>query len=778
MTDAHVLRSITDLVPGEHLCCLYETAEEHRILTADFLRRGLERGEKAACFGDARGVEAVLGRLREMGVDVDRCRSRGQLETLVREEAEARQARFEPAEAIASLGSETDRAVAQGFPALCVASEMTWACLKPPSLEKVIEYESRLNDFFARSRCLAICQYDLRRAAPDVLLKILYAHPIIGIGTKVYDNFYYMPPGDLLGDQSAAVTLHQLLENIIRRNEAERALLARHEHLETLVADRTAELVRANAQLRREIEDRQRALQALNGERDFTSAVLDTAGALVVVLDRDGRIVRFNRMCEQVTGYSFPEVKDRVFWDLLLVPEEQEPVKAVFHQLRSGSFPQRYENHWVAKSGERRLIAWSNTCIADARGEVVYVIGTGLDVTEQRRAEEALHQSEERLRQAQKMEAVGRLAGGIAHDFNNQLTVVTGYCQLLLRDMRPDDPLRTAVEEVLRAAQRSETLTSRLLTFSRKQIMHPHVLNLGDVIADLRDMLTRIIGEDIRLRVTLGKGLGNVRADRALFEQAVMNLVVNARDAMPRGGVLSVLTANKAFDEAYAAAHPELAAGRYVLVVVRDTGLGMDAETLQRVFDPFFTTKPVGQGTGLGLPMVYGFVKQSGGHITVQSRPGKGTTVRLFLPRVEAEVDRPKAPPRRAPTGRGTETILLVEDDEAVRTLVARVLGKWGYKVLPTASSREALEASEKHPEAFDLLITDLVMPDMDGSELARQLRAGRPAMKVLFISGYTKDAVMQRGVLDESSNLLTKPFGLEELTEAVRRILDAAPGD
>jgi CheY-like chemotaxis protein len=304
--------------------------------------------------------------------------------------------------------------------------------------------------------------------------------------------------------------------------------------------------------------------------------------------------------------------------------------------------------------------------------------------------------------------------------------------------------------------------------------MHPQVINLADVIADLREMLARMIGEDIRLRIISRKNLGNIQADRGLLEQALMNLVVNARDAMPRGGVLSVLMANKTFDEAYAATHPELPAGRYVLLVVRDTGIGMDAETLQRIFDPFFTTKPLGQGTGLGLPMVYGFVKQSGGHITVESRPGKGTTVHIFLPAVEAEVQRPKAAALPAPGKLGTETILLVEDDDAVRTLVTRVLSKGGYKVLPAASPREAIATSEEHPGTFDLLITDLVMPEMDGSELARQLRGRRPDMRVLFISGYTKDAVVQRGVLDSGVSLLTKPFGLDALTETVRRVLDA----
>ncbi|MCX5654156.1 MAG: MEDS domain-containing protein [Planctomycetota bacterium] len=774
MDEGHVLRLLTDVIPGEHLCCLYETAEEHRTLTADFLRHGLERGEKAVCLGDARAVEAVLGHMRQIGVDVDRCCKRGQLETVVREDGEAQAAKFEPREAIASLGSQTDRAVAQGYPALRVASDMTWACQKPPSLEKVIEYESRLNDFFTGSRCLAICQYDLGRAVPEVLLKIIYAHPIISIGDKVYDNFYYMPPGELLGGKPSAFTLRKVIENLVRRNEAERAILDRHERLEALVAERAAELVQTNAQLRREIEDRQRALLALNGERDFTAAILNTAGALVVVMDRDGRVVRFNRMCEQVTGYSFQEVKDRTFWDLFLTPEEKEPVRALFHQMQAGNFPNHYENYWVGKTGERRLIAWSNTCIVDGSGQVQYIIGTGIDITEQRRAEEALRHSEERLRQAQKMEAIGRLAGGLAHDFNNQLTVATGYCELLLREMRPDNPLRPAVEEILRAARRSETLTSRLLTFSRKQIMHPQVINLADVVADLREMLARMIGEDIRLRVISRKNLGNVQADRGLLEQALMNLVVNARDAMPRGGVLSILMANKTFDEAYAATHPELPAGRYVLLVVRDTGIGMDAETLQQIFDPFFTTKPVGQGTGLGLPMVYGFVKQSGGHITVESRPGKGTTVRIFLPVTEAEVPRPKAAARPAPGKLGTETILLVEDDDAVRTLVTRVLGKGGYKVLPAASPREAIATSEEHPGTFDLLITDLVMPEMDGSELARQLRGRRPDMKVLFISGYTKDAVVQRGVLDSGVSLLTKPFGLDALTETVRSILDA----
>jgi len=903
------LRSIADLAPGDHLCCLYRSDEEYRAFTVAFLRDGLQRGEKILCLAYAGAADAVLAGLRDAGGDVARSVARGQLVTRILDEAALREAPFEPAAGIAWLRSEAQRAVAEGYPALRVASDMTWACQERPMPDTVVEYEARLNDFFPVSKCLAICQYDLRRSAPEKLLSILYAHPLVVIGAKIYENFYHIPVDELLGNRPAAAALTKVLENLVDHNEAARALRDRQERLEVLVGKRTLELSEANARLRREIEDRTRAgqaleesrhfiervleatpgllyiydplehrtlyanraaetffgrtieefqrrgpvlvedfvhpddvplvvehhrrmlgaadgqvgevefrvrhadgqwrwlrcrdvpfsrtpdgrthqilgvaedvtghkgvLDALNAERDFIAAVLNTAGALVVVMDREGRIIRFNHTCELVTGYAADEAIGRCLWDLLIVPEEKEPVKAVFGKLVSGDFPNTHENHWISKTGERRLIAWSNTAIVGGRGEVVYVIGTGLDVTEQRRAEEALRQSEERLRQAQKMEAIGRLAGGIAHDFNNQLTVVLGYCDMLLGEMRPDDPLRPWVEEILKASQRSETLTSRLLTFSRKQIMHPEILNLRQVIGDLRALLGRVIGEDIDLRMSFPDDLGRVKADRSLFEQALMNLVVNARDAMPRGGCLAIETANAWLDEAYAAAHPEVVPGAYVAVTVTDTGIGMDRETLQRIFDPFFTTKPVGQGTGLGLPMAYGFVKQSSGHIGVDSTPGKGTAFRLYLPRVEGPAAAPKPAAQAAPKARGAGAILLVEDEDSVRALVARLLRAAGYTVVAAASPGEALAMSEQHGGKFDLLLTDIVMPEMSGCELARRLRAVRADLKVLLVTGYTEEYVIRHGMIDEGMDLLTKPFTPETLAEAVQRALGSPP--
>jgi PAS domain S-box-containing protein len=896
---AHFVRSISDLAPGDHLCCLYGTDEEHRAVLSAFLRAGLDRGEKVVYVADARLAEAVAGYLRDERVEVQRLLRSGQLAIVPHGDPGPGGGDVDPARRIALLRAETERAVAEGYPALRVAAEMTWAVGEPAGKGRLIEYEARLNEFFEGAGCLAACLYDRRRLPAEVLLDLLYTHPAVAVGTKVYENFYYVPPAELLRGRSAAVTFEKVLENLVRQTEAQEALSRRREQLESLVAQRASELTAANEQLRREAEERGRVLESLNAERDFSAAVLDTAGALVIVLDAEGRIVRFNHACERVTGYASDEVRGRYLWDLLVAPKDLAAVRAVFGQLRAGQFPNRYENDWVTKSGQRRLIAWSNTGILNRQGRVEYVIGTGIDVTEHRqaeaalrhseeryrllvelmpdaifvqcegniafvnsagarmlgadspdrivgrpvldfihpdfratvrerlgrypegvpappleekhlrldgtefdaeaagvpftyagkpaalvmvrdisnrkRAEAALRESEERLRQAQKMEAIGRLAGGIAHDFNNQLTVVTGYCDILLREMRPDDPLRAHVEEILRAAGRSETLTSRLLTFSRCQIMHPQVVNLNAAIADLRDLLGRVIGEDICLKIHFGDKLGNVRADRALFEQALINLVVNARDAMPSGGTLTLRTTNERLDESYAAAHADVAPGPYVGVAVNDTGVGMDKETLAHIFDPFFTTKPVGKGTGLGLPMVYGFIRQSGGHIVVYSEPGRGTAIRLYLPRVDAPADAPPAPGRPAAAElAGTETVLLVEDDPAVRGLVARVLTRRGYTVVSAAAPGEALALAGRTGAAFDLLITDIVMPGMSGGDLARELGARWPGLRVLFMSGYTEDAILQHGLADGGATVLTKPFGPDALAQTVRRALDA----
>ena len=389
---------------------------------------------------------------------------------------------------------------------------------------------------------------------------------------------------------------------------------------------------------------------------------------------------------------------------------------------------------------------------------------------------EALHNTEKQLVQSQKLEAVGRLAGGISHDFNNLLTVILGYSDIMKRNLREGDPLRRNVDEITRASERAASLTRQLLAFSRKQVMQPKVFDLNTVVSDLEKMLRRMIGEDIELRVTAETDLGNIKADPVQLEQVLMNLVVNARDAMPKGGKLSIETANVYLDESYSQDHVSVVPGHYVMLAISDTGCGMDEETRQRIFEPFFTTKEQGKGTGLGLSMVYGIVKQSGGNIWVYSEEGRGTTFKIYFPRVTAAAEEYRRAAHGLEVEGGSETILLVEDAEWVRTLARQVLESAGYRVLEAGNADAAIKLFESiNGDRIDLLLTDVVMPGMSGNDMSRILLAKHPGMPVLYMSGYTDDAIVQHGVLEAGINFLQKPFTPAALALKVREVLDAA---
>jgi nitrogen-specific signal transduction histidine kinase/CheY-like chemotaxis protein len=405
------------------------------------------------------------------------------------------------------------------------------------------------------------------------------------------------------------------------------------------------------------------------------------------------------------------------------------------------------------------------TPVRDQRGEITHFIAIKAEVTERKRLEQ-------QLRQAQKMEAVGRLAGGVAHDFNNMLTIISGYSGLLFDYPGMAEPLRGYVDEIRNASGRAAALTRQLLAFSRQQVLAPRVLDLNSVVSSIQKMLKRLIGEDIDLVTALGESLWPIMADPGQLEQVLLNLAVNARDAMPEGGVVTIETSNVRMDAASAQAHFPLKPGPYVLLTFSDTGIGMDADTQARIFEPFFTTKEIGKGTGLGLAMVYGIVKQSGGYIWVSSDVGKGATFKIYLPRTEIEVDDPSSGFGRPEALRGTETLLLAEDDDSVRELVRNVLRESGYKVLEAGRGEEALELSELFAGKIDLLVTDVVMPQMNGRELARQLLNQRPQLKVLYISGYADNAVFYPGGLDAGGAFLQKPFTPEALARKVREVL------
>jgi two-component system cell cycle sensor histidine kinase/response regulator CckA len=404
----------------------------------------------------------------------------------------------------------------------------------------------------------------------------------------------------------------------------------------------------------------------------------------------------------------------------------------------------------------------------DADGRVTGLIGVAHDVTER-------HTLEEQLRQSQKMEAIGRLAGGVAHDFNNLLAAILGHTELMLARAESNHPLRQSLEEIQKAGARGALLTRQLLSFSRKHVLAPHVLDANAVVGEMDGLLRRLIGEDIELAASLSALPARVRMDRSQLEQVLMNLAVNARDALPNGGQLTIEVATTELDEEYAARHAEVRPGRYVMVSVSDDGCGMDEETMAHAFEPFFTTKAVGKGTGLGLSTVYAIVEQSGGHIWLYSEPGMGTTFKVYLPEVpDAESAQT---PAHDPTVSlaGTEMILLVEDEDAVRSLVRDALIVHGYRVLEAHHGAEALWQL-KDDAVVDLLITDVVMPQMGGGELAQRMREARPELRVLFMSGYPDDAVVRQGVIEDGAPFIQKPFTLEALARKVREVLDAPP--
>jgi len=398
-----------------------------------------------------------------------------------------------------------------------------------------------------------------------------------------------------------------------------------------------------------------------------------------------------------------------------------------------------------------------------------------LETTHARQAGARLRGTEEQLRQSQKMEAVGLLAGGVAHDFNNLLSVILGYGELVAARLDPNEPLRADMQEVIKAASRAGDLTRQLLMFSRQQVLEPKVLDLNDVLTRMEKMLRRLLGADVELLVRPAAALGRVRVDPSSLEQVIMNLAVNARDAMPTGGTLTMETGDVFLDEEYAKLHLGVTPGPHVMLAISDTGRGIDKPIQARVFEPFFTTKEKGKGTGLGLSTVFGIVKQSAGSIWLYSEPGKGTTFKVFFPSVDRPKDSllPSEPPL---IFRGNETILLIEDDDQVRVLTASILRNNGYRVLEARDAAEALLRSQTHAAAIDLLLTDVIMPELSGPELARRLAPARPDMKVLFMSGYTDGSIVRHGVLSATMSFLAKPLTVAALTAKVREVLDAPP--
>jgi signal transduction histidine kinase/HAMP domain-containing protein/ActR/RegA family two-component response regulator len=560
---------------------------------------------------------------------------------------------------------------------------------------------------------------------------------------------------DEVGDLAKAFNV--MVDNMVA---IQSKLVDLNANLEENVRERTQEL-------REEIGERKRTEEELARSVSLLTTTLESTADGILVVDNEGKIVNFNQ--KFVDMWSIPQ-------DIIQSRDGDKAINYVLDQLRH---PEIFINKVKELYAASDMVSFDVLEFTDGRiferyshpqhsgDQCAGRVWSFRDVTERKHLEES-------LRQSQKMEAVGKLAGGVAHDFNNILTIILGYSEFLSSKISSENPMYRHVLEIKKAGERAASLTGQLLAFSRKQILAPQVLDLNAVVANMEKMLRRLIGEDIDMVFLPKKDLGRIRADKSQIEQIILNLIVNARDAMPKGGKITLETANVDLDESYARTHSEASPGPYVLLTVSDTGVGMDAETQARIFEPFFTTKEVGKGTGLGLSTVYGIVKQSGGNIWVYSELGKGTTFKIYIPRAE-NVDEAEGIKRISPESLiGNETILLVEDEESVKDLAFSILVQKGYTVLETNNGEEALQVSEKYTEKIHLMLTDVVMPILSGQQLAEKMAVIRPDTKVLFMSGYTDEAVVRHGVLSPTTAFIQKPFTPDTLAQKVREVLDS----
>jgi PAS domain S-box-containing protein len=520
------------------------------------------------------------------------------------------------------------------------------------------------------------------------------------------------------------------------------------------------------------LEAHQEQVSALRESEERYKALFDRSLECVFLTGFEGHLLDANQAALDLLGYRREDIATLTLASLLT--EDQLPMAyQTVEEIRTTGCRQNRREYRARRKDGGFVFVETQSALIYREGKPFAIQGIARDITERKRAEEEKAKLQAQLHHAQKMESIGRLAGGVAHDFNNLLTVINGYSQLVLAKLSAGDPLGAAIAEIHKAGERAAGLTRQLLAFSRKQVLEPRVLDLNRVVEEMRPMLERLVGEDVEVRVALKAESATVHADPHQLEQVIMNLAVNARDAMPGGGKLLIETAGVGRDESYARSHPEARAGRYVMLAVSDTGVGMNEETRRHIFEPFFTTKEVGRGTGLGLSTVQGIVEQSGGYIDVRSEPGHGTTFTLYLPRME-DVAADAGMPEAVPAAGGKETVLVVEDQAEVRKYAAAALRAYGYQVIQAANADEALLLCEREAERIDLVLTDVVMPNLSGPELANRLEKRWPGIKVLFMSGYADDAVMHHGVLEEGTESIPKPFSPDQLAIKVREVMGA----
>jgi PAS domain S-box-containing protein len=735
---------LAKLHQGDHLCPFHDTLDGQTASAVAFIAVGLRRGERCLYVANDSPFEELVRRFAALGVNVAQENEKGSLKILSKHDVYLRGGEFDARGMLDYLAECESAAVADGYTGLRFQGEMTWALDANLEGDRLIEYEALLNEFLSNSRAVIACHYLRPRFDAALVHDLLITHPLVAIADLVCPNPYYQPPELVLRPDPMSIS-----EFKRRRLEW---------WLDRLRAAMAGEL------------ERKQATETVREREELVQLLLDSTAEAIYGIDIHGNCMLANPTCARLLGYASPDQLNGRNMHTLIhhhrpdgrpYPEEECPIVLAIGARRGAHVTD--EVFWRA-DGTKFDAEYSAYPMWRGK-ELVGAVVTFLDVSQQKKLEE-------QLRQAQKMEAFGQLASGVAHDFNNLLTIISGYSELLLQSTPVGDPNREMLEEIRKAAERSASLTRQLLAFSRKQVLAPKVVDLNDVVRDTEKMLRRVIGEDIRLTATLHPQLGSVRADPGQLEQIILNLAVNARDAMPQGGQLTIETSNVVLDEEYAKSHADVRPGAYVMLAVTDTGMGMAEDVKRRVFEPFFTTKEIGKSTGLGLAVVHGIVRQSEGTIEVYSEPGIGTSFKIYFPRVEQAAPSGKSRVDLGPPPRGTETLLLVEDEYGVRALARRTLQQCGYTVLEASHGEEAISVATTHRETIHLLVTDVVMPGMGGRVLAERLLDLHPEMQVLYLSGYTDDAVVRHGILHEHVHFLQKPFSPNVLAHQVREVL------
>ena len=736
---------IGDMPWGTHFCHFFETKQDLLDTLIPYFKAGLE--EKECCLWLVSlplTVEEAIGALGQAVPDIGRYLQDGSMELLPHVEWFLGTGDFDLARVISGLREKVDHALARGCPGLRFSGNPSW--LRDMDHKSFWEYERALDELTVEKPMLVSCIYPLAKSGAVDVFEVAQTH--LFAGAMRHGKWEVVETPELKQTKSQLTRLNQQLERC--------------------VDERTRELAATTGELMREISSCKRAEEQLKKSEEELHTLFAAMMDVVLVLDAEGRYVKIAptnpsnlyRPPEELLGKRIHEVLPREVADQIL--------GQVGRVLQSRQ-PAHFE--YKLNIGSREV--WFEGRISPLTEDTVFWVVR--DVTERKRAEETQEKLQAQFLQSQKMESVGRLAGGVAHDFNNMLGVILGHVEMALEQVDPTQLLHSDLMAIQQAANRSKDLTRQLLAFARKQTISPRVLDMNETIRGMLKMLRRLIGEDIHLSWLPGKELWTVKIDPSQIDQILANLCVNARDAIAGVGKVAIETGNISFDEAYCADHAGYVPGDYVRLVVSDNGSGMDKETLGRLFEPFFTTKEQGKGTGLGLATVYGIVKQNRGFINVYSEPGQGTTFRIYLPRHmgKAEQASPEGPQEQFTRGR--ETILVVEDEQEILNLTKRMLEKQGYQVLAAGTPGEAIRLAEQYTGAIHLLITDLVMPEMNGRDLAKNILRLYPNIRRLFMSGYTADVIAHQGTLDDGVHFIQKPFSTKELAVKVREALEGA---